>query len=362
MGRTDLRHAVPSVGAMSSTKRILGWFCLGLVAVSCAPPEPYTPPKLPDRQAMAALKSAQPVRVRLNSLDRAQMAMIPAGEFLMGADRKDNQRLFKRLGWKTKWLDSYARHEAPKHRVRLDSFWLYRHEVTVAQFLKFVQATQYRTSAEKDGYSFHYNPRKNKIQRVRQLNWRYPYDVRTLAQLDHPVVHMSWHDAQAYCKWAGVRLPTEAEWEYAARGGATGLNGKPHFAFVWGDHYPVEPVGNFRDEALERECRGWANLVTLPGYDDGYVFTAPVGSYPPNGYGIFDMAGNALEWCSDRYGTKYYSYSAKHNPQGCHDGMHRVVRGGTWALSHAMLRVTDRLNLWPPIHTSYLGFRCAKSD
>ncbi len=296
--------------------------------------------------------------VRINPKDGAEMVWIPAGEFLMGADKSDNERIFDKFGWDKDWIEKYAKDEAPKHKVKLDGFWLYKYEVTVAQFQKFVDATGHKTTAEKEGVGYHYNPDGNKWEKVSGLSWRYPFEKGVRARPDHPVVQMSWDDAQAYCRWAGTRLPTEAEWEYAARGGDTGLAGKAHHAFVWGSDAPRRPVANMWDESAARK---WpkTSLLKFPNYDDGYALTAPVGAYAPNGFGLFDMAGNVLEWCSDWYDEAYYAKSPAANLTGPLYGKYRAVRGGAWDRAPDNLRVSNRGRSTPANRSSSFGFRCA---
>jgi len=285
---------------------------------------------------------------------------IPAGEYLMGADRSDNERIYGKFGWDKEWIDKYAKDEAPKHRVRLDGFWMYKHEVTVRQFRKFVEATGYKTDAEKEGSARWFNTDENKWEDGKGISWRYPFDKARAASSDHPVVCVSWQDAQAYCRWARVRLPTEAEWEYAARGGDTGLAGKPHHAFVWGSDAPSRPVANMWDESAQRKFPK-TNSLKFSSYDDGHAYTAPVGTYLANGYGLFDMAGNVWEWCSDWYGEDYYQHSPSRNPKGPSDGKYRVARGGAWNDTPDNLRVTNRDRGLPTYRLTVGGFRCART-
>ena len=315
-------------------------------------------------RAIVVLEPREPVgpqagQVRANSSDGAQMVYVPAGEFLMGADEADNQRIWKQFGW-SEDLMKYAKDEAPKHRVQVDGFWMYRYEVTVRQFQKFVEATGHKTEAEKEGKGAHFDPDQNKYVWVDGLSWRHPFEKDVPAKPDHAVVQVSWDDAQAYCRWAGVRLPTEAEWEYAARGGNTGLAGKPRLAFVWGDDAPRRAVANMWDEAAARKYPK-TNFLKFANYDDAHALTAPVGTYAPNGFGLFDTAGNVYEWCSDWYGEDYYGQSPSQNPKGPSSGKYRVVRGGAWDDSPNFLRVSFRYWLLPLNRRTFYGFRCART-
>ena len=302
----------------------------------------------------------RPGETATNPADGAVMVWLPPGEFLMGADRSDNERVYEKFGWDKEWIEKYAKDEAPKHRVTVDGFWMYTHEVTVAQFQKFVDATGHKTTAEKEGKGRHYNAEKDEWVWVKGLSWRCPFEKGAAARPDHPVVQVSWDDAQAYCRWAGARLPTEAEWEYAARGGDTGLAGKPHHAFVWGSDAPTRPVANMWDESAARK---WpkTNYLEFPKYDDGYALTAPVGAYAANGFGLFDMAGNVWEWCSDWYDEGYYANSPASNPTGSPDGKYRVARGGAWNSPPGLMRVSSRNWDAPDDRDSDSGFRCART-
>ena len=183
----------------------------------------------------------------------------------------------------------------------------------------------------------------------------------------HPVVSVNWNDAVAYAKWAGKRLPTEAEWEKAARGG---LVGKWH---PWGNAELDGTQCNFADKSLREIWKrersdedNWAHKSI----DDGYAYTAPVGSYPPNGYGLYDMGGNVIEWCFDAYDRNFYANSPSQNPIAqiiVKDGENnivainklRVARGGSWLDS--TIWIASRLGVDPKNMVINLGFRCAKS-
>jgi formylglycine-generating enzyme required for sulfatase activity len=199
---------------------------------------------------------------------------------------------------------------------------------------------------------------------MKGADWRHPLGPGSdlEGKERHPVVQVSWNDAVAYCEWAGLRLPREAEWEYAARGGNTGLNGKPRFIFVWGDELPKGQgrYGNFADESAKKQFPNW---FIFEGYDDGYVYTSPVGSFEPNGYGLYDMAGNVWEWCFDWFDENYYVECERQglirNPTGPARGSMRVLRGGSWYDYPADVRVARRDWVDPRSRYDNAGFRCA---
>ncbi|MFQ6042958.1 MAG: formylglycine-generating enzyme family protein [Candidatus Poribacteria bacterium] len=222
--------------------------------------------------------------------DGAPMALIPAGEFQMGSYDGDND-------------------EKPVHTVYLDAFYMDKYEVTVEQYRKFIQATGHSPPDWSKVYE--YSPTDN-----------------------HPIIFVSWEDAQAYCKWAGKRLPTEAEWEKAARGGLVGKK------YPWGDSIDS----------------GKAN------YGGNVGSTTPVGKYPPNGYGLYDMAGNVWEWCADWYDRNYYSSSPRENPPGAPSGRFRVCRGGAWNNNPSLMRVANRDRHAPTYSNVNQGFRCVVSS
>ena len=306
----------------------------------------------------------QETRRSLASPLGVDMAWIPAGKFTMGAN--DGQP-----------------DERPLHDVKLRGFWMDRYEVTNDQFAKFVEVTGYVTTAEKkpDASQFPGVPEEKLVpgsvvftppERVESLNdhmqwwsylpganWRHPEGPQSDLKGKglHPVVHVSWFDAVEYAKWSGKRLPTEAEWEYAARGG---LEQNP---YPWGR------------EAFPKSL--WMMNIwqgQFPKQDtalDGFAGTAPVGSYPPNGYGLLDMAGNVWEWVSDWYRPDYYSHSAHDNPQGPADSEDpaepglpkRVGRGGSFLCSDMYCkgyRPSARQKTSPDTGLSHTGFRCVK--
>ena len=305
----------------------------------------------------------------------AGMRWIPGGEFTMGSD----------TGPMT---------ERPAHRVHVDGFWIDETEVTNAQFAKFVEATNYVTTAERKPVweemknylppdsprppeenlvpgSLVFTPPPGAVDlREFQQWWRYvpgacwkhPEGPGSdwKGRENHPVVHISFEDAQTYCKWANRRLPTEAEWEYAARGG---LEGK---RFVWGDEEPTE------QSKLANIWQG--DFPHRNTHVDGFERTAPVKSFEPNGYGLYDMAGNAWEWCSDWYRADEYVERAASGkvifnptgPAGSYDPREpwapkRVNRGGSF-LCHVTYcesyRPAARRGTATDTSLSHLGFRC----
>ena len=257
--------------------------------------------------------------------DGAPMVLIPAGEFQIGTDAAEIPGLVQ---WAKKYYSSaessWFENETPRHPVYLDAFYMDVYEVTNAQYKKFMDATGH------SGPSYRNDSRYNAP--------------------NQPVGGVTWHDASAYAQWAGKRLPTEAEWEKAARGGLAGRK------FPWGDADPDGTQCNFADKNTNYS---WSDKNA----DDGYAYTAPVGSYPRTGYGLYDMAGNVWEWCADWYGSSYYADSPYRNPQGPASGSSRVLRGGCWSDDPNYLRVAYRYSGGPaPALSPSVGFRCVSQD
>lgn len=344
-----------------------------------------TPPKLPappindEKVGDDSVSTSVPAPVPTGPKPPG-MVWIPGGSFTMGTDLAES------------WSD-----EQPAHRVRVDGFWMDETEVTNARFREFVEATGFVTTAEKapdldeimrqvpkgtppppkellvpgalvftpPDQSVPLNDVSQWWKWTPSADWRHPEgpgsDLKGRSQ--HPVVHVCWDDAIAFAKWAGKRLPTEAEWEFAARGG---LRDKP---FVWGDQPPTDTTifanlwqGEFPNK----------NLAA-----DGYVRTAPVKKFPPNGFGLYDMAGNVWEWCDDWYQRDLYRHRAEKvtvNPQGpdrSYDENQpqpnaplRVQRGGSF-LCHvtycSRYRPSARHGCSPDTGMSHVGFRCVLS-
>jgi sulfatase modifying factor 1 len=260
--------------------------------------------------------------------------------------------------------------EGPVREVLLAPFYLDVCAVTNAQFKDFIEATGYVTEAEKFGWSYVFHKfatqgAKKAAQGVaggaewwigvEGAMWSKPEGPGSNLKKrdDHPVVHVSWHDAQAYCHWAGKRLPTEAEWEYAARGGLV----QKHYP--WGDDlHPKDKKGK-----PQHMCNIWQGK--FPDFNtgaDGYLSTAPAKSFTPNGYGLYNMSGNVWEWCADWFGTSHAASGAS-NPTGPAMGTHKVIKGGSY-LCHVSYcnryRVAARTSNTPDSTTGHSGFRCAR--
>lgn len=258
--------------------------------------------------------------------------------------------------------------EGPVHRVRLDPFYVDATAVTNEQFNSFVNATGHKTEAERFGWSFVFfgdlSPQqyRSAVQTVVQgtewwcrvdgAAWRHPEGPGSniKQRWQHPVVHVSWNDAAAYCAWAGKRLPTEAEWEYAARGGLPHDN-----RFPWGDE--LEPGGKHRMNV-------WQGVFpTQNTADDGFTGTCPARTYKPNAFGLYCMTGNVWEWCWDWFAVDYYRHSPAENPSGPEFGSSRAMRGGSY-LCHASYcnryRVDSRSRNTPDSSASNIGFRCVR--
>ena len=306
------------------------------------------------------------------------MVLIPGGEYLMGSDKSE----------------SYT-NEKPVHRVVVSSFFMDKYEVTNQQFLQFVNETGYTTTAEKkinwdemmsqlrpgtsrppdsllepgslifkaSSYPIPLNDESSWWEWEKGASWKHPSGKNSSINeiMDHPVVHISWDDAVAYAQWAGKRLPTEAEWEWAARGkktdaiypwGNESINETPMKANFWQGHFPYKNTKQ-----------------------DGYHLTAPVGSFISNEYGLFDMSGNVWEWCSDFYHINSYSYDKEKgiciNPKGpktSYDpsepfAIKKILRGGSFLCNDSYCsgyRVSRRMSSSKDTGLMHTGFRCVK--
>ena len=278
------------------------------------------------------------------------MVLLDGGEFLMGTEDD--------VGFP-------ADGEGPIRRVKVDPFYIGECSVTNMQFEQFVRATSYKTEAERFGWSFVFHlfvppkVRPTVTQAVAEVPWwwqvkgaywRRPEGpgANLKRRWDHPVVHISWNDAAAYCEWAGSRLLTEAEWEFAARGG---LEQK---RYVWGDE--LCPDG-------KHMCNIWqGDFPDEDTAEDGFKGTAPAKSFPANGFGLYDVAGNVWEWTADWFNPTFHIDGPRDNPEGPPSGSSRVIRGGSYLCHDSYCnryRVAARSANTPDSSTGNMGFRCA---
>jgi sulfatase modifying factor 1 len=309
----------------------------------------------------APAKKAAPITNTLGM----KLVPIPAGEFLMGSGETipHLQKTFPAGYNMSAKLDLFE-DELPRHRVRITRpFYLGSCEVTVGQFRKFIEDSGYRSEPERDGTGgWGVNARTGKFEgRKREYSWQNPGFPQTDT---HPVVNVTWNDAVAFCRWLSrkenktYRLPTEAEWEYACRAGTTTRY------FCGDDPETLVRFANIADASGaakgKLQFRDWDKLA-LAGRD-GHTYTAPVGSFKPNAWGLYDMHGNVWEWCSDRYGEDYYPKSPRDDPQGPATGHLRVRRGGAWHTFPLYVRSAFRNYNTPVSRYLNLGFRVARSD
>jgi formylglycine-generating enzyme required for sulfatase activity len=286
--------------------------------------------------------------------DQRPMILIPAGEFVMGSDPEEVCEYDSVFRVDFCLPDEHADY-SPPHNVTLDPFYIDQYEVSNVFFGIFVQETSYVSTVKTKGVKSALVASKNFLfgkewaqKEVPTGSWEMPEGKSSdLYQIVDPVVQVSWQDAQAYCQWAGKRLPTEAEWEYAARAGTTSRH-------WWGNGAPSSVItGNFPDIQFETTYGGES---IFKDYDDGYANVAQADHYPPNPWGLHNMAGNVWEWTSDWYNSTYYQASSAHNPTGPTTGESKVARGGSWfSYSSLAARKPQR----PEDSDDHTGFRCA---
>jgi len=318
-----------------------------LPAIDALAPEALTEVRPTATTAAPLAEGPAPIDTQVRSTDGMVMVYVPAGEFEMG-----NTGIQWIWGGSLKDGDldlQVFTDEQPGHTVHLDAFWIDQTEVTVAMFRIFAEATGYETTAEREdwGNPWTEGPMEEEWPKVPGADWRHPRGPESSAEDDHPVVQVSWEDAAAYCEWAGGHLPTEAQWEKAARG----TDGR---MWPWGNAYEGAR-GSFCDAQCPIER--WKQ----DSFDDGYPFTAPVGSFPSGAspYGALDMAGNVWEWVADWYDEDYYGDSPAQNPLGPESGTDRAMRGGAWYDNESWVRCTVRHQNPPWSRCDDVGFRCA---
>jgi formylglycine-generating enzyme len=259
------------------------------------------------------IKKKQELSEQINSASPASkqipkgMALIPNGEFIRGTNSKEAQKVCLKNNdhCKEKWFED----EEPLHSVKLSSYYLDIHEVTQKDYQRLMEK----------------NPSKFKGSNL-------------------PVESVTWYEAMEYCKKTGKRIPTEAEWEWAARGGK-------QLTYPWGNE-----AESHRANFCDRSCnKRWKEKQ----FEDGYSHTAPVGSFPANDFGLYDMAGNVYEWVLDWYDKDYYEKKPYDNPKGPENGNRKVIRGGSWINYSVGVRPSDRTDAKPSKESNFVGFRCA---
>ena len=313
-----------------------------------APPQtvpPLTIRTTAQPPTFAAVPKGKPARI-------STLLDLPGGTFWMGSEDPDVNP-----------LDG----EGPVREVTVSPFAIDAVTVSNARFATFVKATGYVTEAERYGWSFVFHllvppdvdaqveqvPVQTPWWRVvRGATWRTPEGPgSTIAdRQNHPVVHVSWNDAMAYCQWSGTRLPTEAEWEYAARGGLERAR------YPWGDE--LQPGGKHR-------CNIWqGTFPSVNTQDDGWLGTAPIKTFSPNGYGLYNTSGNVWEWCADWFDTHWDLSKPAIDPRGPERGGARVMRGGSYLCHRSYCnryRVAARTSNTPESSAGNIGFRVVRS-
>ena len=293
---------------------------------------------------------------------KMEMTLIPVGEFKMGSGEsaEATAAFFNKTYGENVLTPDLFKDEHPQHRVRITKpFYLGTYHVTRGQFRQFVADTAYKTDAEKGvGFkgAFGWDPDKKEF----GLNEKYSWRNAGFEQTDeHPVVNVSWNDAVEFCKWLSrkdgktCRLPTEAEWEYACRAGTTTRY------YSGDDPETLAKVGNVADATAKAKFPDWKYTIKA---SDGYVFTAPVGKFKSNAFALYDMHGNAWQWCADWYGAEYYAKCPVDAPTGPDSGDHRVLRGGSWFFRPIITRSAKRSRITPDLRDNFTGFRVARTQ
>jgi formylglycine-generating enzyme required for sulfatase activity/serine/threonine protein kinase len=320
----------------------------GIHQISSAPAAtPTANPALRPAPIPPALKAGAEIT---NSIG-TKLVYIPPGKFVMGSPKSEQDWLRKTYG---EGIGRSAAQET-QHEVEFTKgFCLGIHELTIGEFRKFVASTGYRTEPETDGKGGSgYDETADKFSQDVKYTWRNLGFAVTDA---HPAANVTWNDAKAFCSWLSLkegktyRLPTEAEWEYACRGGTK-------TAYQGGDDpESLALIGNVTDGTFKAKFPKTIASAAIAA-QDGYVFSAPVGQYRKNGFGIYDMHGNVAEWCEDWHDKDYYSRSPAQDPPGASTGTNRVFRGGSWHSNPRLCRSAQRTSFPPTFRKEYLGFR-----
>jgi len=307
---------------------------------------------VPSRQRAALLHVPANPHERIVRGSTSEMIKLDGGAFLMGTNSTEG---FPNDG------------EGPVREITLDPFYIDAAPVTNAQFAEFARSSGYRTEAEQFGWSFVFQGHIPEQRRATLVNdtvlvapwwckvlgaaWQHPEgpDSNVTAREQYPVAHVSWNDAAEFARWAGKRLPTEAEWEFAARGGLE------QNRFPWGDD--LTPGGR-------HVCNIWqGEFPMLDLAEDGYAGTSPVKAFPANAYGLYSVSGNTWEWCADWFSPDFHLMGTRDNPVGPASGPTRAMRGGSY-LCHASYcnryRVAARTQNTPDSATTNIGFRCVR--
>ncbi|MFH0826128.1 MAG: SUMF1/EgtB/PvdO family nonheme iron enzyme [Pseudomonadota bacterium] len=305
-------------------------------------------------QGLDALLQAPPKRIVSTNTLNMKLVRIPPGEYMMGSPKQEMDWL--RLTFRKTWREGHKQwfqDEMPLHPVRITkAFYVGAHEVTVGQFREFVKAAKYKTDAEKGDGGMIFSAAESRWVPKKGMKWD---SVSWTLADNQPVVFVSWNDAQAFCRWLSrkenrtYRLPTEAEWEMVCRGGRAWVR------FAYGNRLPGDKDMNFGDGNSKLP----SNLITV---NDGHRYVAPVGSYPPNGFGVYDMDGNVMEWAEDQYDRNYYDSSPIDDPKGPSTGSGRLNKGGNWYASPADCRCAFRGFSGPDMSFWNLGFRVVMEE
>lgn len=311
--RTNPDNSFRSITSLIMICMVMLFFCIGCNRTPIktdipdgSKPEPAMTAKIESSPEESPVPESDLQKNLVNPIDGAEMVLIPGGEFTMGATESDKDA---------------DEDEKPTRKVYIKSFYIYKFEVTNRQYANFIGKTGYKPEGE----------------------WKLLFNKFTA---DHPVVEVSWEDALAYCKWVGGRLPTEAEWEKAARG----TDGR---IYPWGNKWDPDKC-NMKLMKTKR----W-KVAKLEKHDDIWYGTLPVGSFKTgvSPYGVFDMAGNVEEWCSDYFLEDYYKDSPSRNPRGPRDGDARVLRGGGFFAEKEDVHCTSREDDDPAKWCNLYGFR-----